>query len=226
MAKLQDMGEGVWVADGPVVAVLGFRYPTRMAVLQTGEGLVLWSPVPDNGALIEAVRGLGPVARIVSPTASHHLGLPDWTAAFPDAPVSSPAGLARKRPGLAVQEIGGWPEDLDHILMPNLIADEWVLFHRPSGSVLIADLIQHFPPGWFTGWRGAIARLDRMVAPRPEVPRKFRLALAARAAHRAASRAALAQMRGWRVRRLILAHGPVIEEGAEGVLEDAFRWAS
>ena len=48
----------------------------------------------------------------------------------------------------------------------NAITTEAVFFHRKSGVALFCDLLQHFPPGWFTGWRAVIAKLDGMTGAR------------------------------------------------------------
>ena len=50
---LEQFGPEIWLADGPiVVAAMGFRYPTRMAVVRLPDGLFVWSPV----ALSEGLR--------------------------------------------------------------------------------------------------------------------------------------------------------------------------
>ena len=55
---------------------------------------------------IAAIRALGPVAAIVAPNLYHHLHLRDAIAAFPDARVFVPEGLAEK--------IGAIPARADH----------------------------------------------------------------------------------------------------------------
>ena len=54
------------------------------------------------------------------------------------------------------------------------ITTEVVFFHHKSRVTLFTDLIQQFPPDWFSGWRAIMARLDLMVSPEPSVPRKSR----------------------------------------------------
>jgi hypothetical protein len=77
-----------------------------------------------------------------------------------------------------------------------------VFFHRQSRTVLFTDLIQHFGPAWFTGWRAVVAKLDLMVAPEPQVPRKFRTAFV----NRRAARAALTRILAWPAKRVLMAH--------------------
>ncbi len=43
---LQPFGEEIWLADGSIAMVAGFRYPTRMAVIRLADGgLFVWSPI-------------------------------------------------------------------------------------------------------------------------------------------------------------------------------------
>ena len=50
---------------------------------------------------------------------------------------------------------------------------------------MFTDLLQQMPQGWYKGWRSLVARLYLMTGPRPQVPRKFRLAFTGRAQARA-----------------------------------------
>lgn len=70
----------------------------------------------------------------------------------------------------------------------NRITTEVVFFHRPTATVLVTDLVQQIPQGWYRGWRAVVARLDLMTAPVPSVPRKFRMATTDKTASRDAVR--------------------------------------
>src|SRR5215468_110302 len=95
---LQPFGEGIWLADGPLTAVAGFRYPTRMTVIRlSGGGLFVWSPVALTAPLRAAVDAIGPVKCLVAPNALHHLFLADWQAAYPGAQLYAPPGLRERR---------------------------------------------------------------------------------------------------------------------------------
>ena len=102
----------------------------------------------------------------------------------------------------------------------NAITTEVVFFHRRSGSVLFTDLIQQFRPGWFTGWRALVARLDLVVATEASVPRKFRAAFF----DRKAARTAVRRILGWPPSKVLMAHGAPIEDDARAFVARAFRW--
>ncbi|HEY2049566.1 MAG TPA: DUF4336 domain-containing protein [Caulobacteraceae bacterium] len=225
---LQPIGTDIWLTDGSHVEVAGFRYPTRMAVIRlTGGGLFIWSPVSLSETLRRQLEGLGEVRFLVAPNSLHHLFLAEWRQAYPQARLYGAPGLQQRRKDIDFDaELGDaapaeWTEDLDQVRVPgNRITTEVVFFHRSSGVVLFTDLIQHFPRGWFRGWRSVVARLDLMTEPEPSVPRKFRIAFFDRRAAREALRRVLA----WPSSKVVMAHGQPVESDGQAFIARAFRW--
>lgn len=225
---LQPFDADIWLAQGPTTSTAGFRYPTRMAVIRLSDGgLFVWSPVALNDGLRAEVDALGDVRFLIAPNSLHHLFLDSWKRVYPTAKLVAPPGLRAKRKDIPFDgDLGDapppeWSADIDQVLLAgNLITTECVFFHRKSGTVLFTDLIQHFSPSWFTGWRAIVARLDLMAAPRPEVPRKFRFAFT----NRRAARAALARILAWPTKKVVMAHAEPIEEGGQAFIARAFRW--
>ena len=226
---LTEFGPGLWIADGPTItAAAGFHYPTRMAVIRlSGGGLFIWSPTALTEALRAEVDALGEVRFLIAPNSLHHVFLGDWQHAYPDARVYAPPGLREKRGDIRFDgdlgdtPVADWADDLDQVVMRgNRITTEIVFFHRQSRTVLFTDLIQHFRPGWFKGWRALVARLDLMVAAEPSVPRKFRAAFT----DRRAARAAILRVLAWPSEKVLMAHGEPITEGGQAFIRRAFRW--
>ncbi|MGE3305939.1 MAG: DUF4336 domain-containing protein [Rhizobiaceae bacterium] len=226
---LTAFGTEIWIADGPqVVAAIGFPYPTRMAVVRLNGGdLFVWSPTALTPELRAEVDALGRVAYLVAPNTLHDTFIADWKRAYPAAVVHAAPGLAAKRTDIAFDaELGetpapGWAGEIEQVVFGgNAITTEIVFFHRASGTVLFTDLLQQFPPGWFSGWRAFIARWDLMVSPRPAVPRKFRIAFR----KKALARAAIGKVLAWPAQKVIMAHGAPVTEGGRDAIADAFRW--
>ena len=225
---LQPFGEEIWLADGSITMVAGFHYPTRMVVIRLpGGALFVWSPVQISDDLRAAVDALGEVRHLIAPNSLHHLFLTDWRRAYPAAKLHATLGLRQKRKDLDFDSdledapAAAWAGEIDQVLVRgNLITTEVVFFHRRSGTAIFTDLIQHFGPGWFTGWRAVVARLDLMTAAEPQVPRKFRNAFV----DRRAARAALEKILAWPARRVLMAHAPPVETDGQAFIGRAFRW--
>jgi hypothetical protein len=225
---LKHFGHELWIADGAQIAIAGFHYPTRMAVMKLSGGqLFVWSPTTLTEALRAEVDALGDVRHIVAPNSLHHLFLPEWKSAYPAARVYAPPGLREKRKDIVFDaDLGNapnsdWAGQIDQVLIAgNLITTEVVFFHVRSGTVLFTDLIQQFPAGSFSGWRAVVAKLDLMVGPEPSVPRKFRLAFI----NRRAARDSLERIFAWPAEKVLMAHGTPVETDARGFLRRAFGW--
>ena len=226
---LINIGPEIWLADGPrVTAALGFCYPTRMAILcLPGRRLFIWSPVALTDATRVALAGLGTVSHVIAPNSLHDSFLSEWHTAYPEAAFHAAPNLSAARPDIAFNtELTalpdpGWQGHIEQVVVPgNVITTEVVFFHRASGTILFTDLLQHLPGGWFTGWRGLVAKLDFLTQSEPAVPRKFRLAFR----DRRAARVAIAQVLNWPVRQVVMAHGEPVTRDAAGYLRRAFAW--
>jgi hypothetical protein len=225
---LKEFGHEIWTADGPDVAVLGFHYPTRMAIIRLSDGgLFISSPIRLSNSLRAEVEAVGQVRHMIAPNSLHHLFLPEWKRAYPEAKVYAPPGLRRKRQDIAFDaDLGSapspdWVKEIDQVLMHgNIITTEVVFFHVKSGTVLFTDLIQQLPINLIPGWRAVIAKLDLMVEREPSVPRKFRYAFT----NRRAARESLAHVLAWPAEKVLMAHGTPVEKDARAYLRRAFGW--
>ncbi len=227
---LTPFGTDIWYSDGPaVVGAAGFRFPTRMAVIRLPDngGLWIWSPVQLTDNLRAAVDQLGVVRHVVAPNHLHRTFLADWASAFPDARIYGAPGLTADVAGTAIhstiqdEPIQAWGEAIDHVVVRgNRITTEVVFFHLATSTVLITDLVQQIPQGWFGGWRAVVAKLDLMTAPTPSVPRKFRLATT----DKPAARNTIKRILEWPAEQLIIAHGAPVARDGQSVLRNAFSW--
>jgi hypothetical protein len=229
VALLLELGPGIWVCDGPTVPfALGFPYPTRMVVVRLRNGgLFVWSPILLTPRLRRDVDALGPVRHIVSPNMLHHLFLGDWASAYPTARLYASPGLRRRRKDLRFNADlrdtpePDWAGDVDQVIVRGSFAmTEVVFFHRPSGTALFADLIENLPRNWFKGWRGLLARMDGIVAPRPGAPREWRASFF----DRRAARVGLGRILAWPIQRVVIAHGECAETDGAAFVRTAFSW--
>jgi hypothetical protein len=230
MSSLVPFGPDIWVAEGPVVSFYGFPYPTRTVVIRLSGGkLFVWSPIaltPDFKASVEA---LGEPTHLVSPNSIHHLFLGDWKRVYPAARLYASPNLAKKRRDLTFDATLGdtpepeWAAEIDQVEMAgSFFLTEIVFFHRASRTAILADLIENFPRGWFTGWRGWLARLDGITEADPGAPREWRASFW----NRRRARATLTRILAWHPEQAIMAHGRLVRNDATAFIRKAFRWLS
>lgn len=158
MPSLTNVADGVWCATAPV-RFLGLRLTANMTVLRlAGDALLVHSPVALSPELQAEVDALGRVAHLYSPNTFHHLRLGDWAAVYPRAKVHAPPGLVKKRPDVRITRLhGSQPEPdfhglVDERRIEGFLLEEAVLFHRPSGTLVVADLVHNVgrPSHWWT----------------------------------------------------------------------------
>ncbi|MCB9664494.1 MAG: DUF4336 domain-containing protein [Alphaproteobacteria bacterium] len=225
---LVAVAPGVWVAQVPLV-FHGLRLGARMTVLDTGAGLVVCSPVPADPALVDAVQALGPVRWIVAPNPLHHLFVDAWHAAVPEAELWAAPGLAERRPDLPWTgtleraEDAPWDRPVVDVVVfrGGRMMVEVGLMHHPSGTLVLADLVQNLgqDPARFS-WVQRFGLAVLGMAQRPSPPPEYKLTVDDPATLRRAIDGVLA----WEVERIVIAHGPVVHAQAEVVLADAFAF--
>ena len=229
MSLLTEFGEDIWLADGPAITAMGgFHYPTRMTLLRLAkDGLVILSPVALNARLKVAVDQLGPVRHLIAPNSLHHVHLPAWKAAYPEATLYAAPGVQQKHPDLAIDHAldgnapTAWADEIEYQLVHgNAITSEAVFYHRKNRTVIFTDLLQQLPEDWFSGWRATVAQLDLMTEAAPTVPRKFRLAFT----DRQAARNSISSILAWPADKVLMAHGTPVTEAGQAFLKQAFRW--
>ncbi len=215
----------LWVKESPL-RFLGFEVGSRMTVVRLSDGsLFIHSPVKlDDGTRAE-LDALGAVRFVVSPNKLHHLFMGDYAVAYPEARLFASPGLARRRRDLEFHgELtdvpdDAWAADLDQtIFRGHPWLQEVVFFHRRSGTLLVADILQNFHAESPFLTR-LYARVDGLYE-RPGFPRDFRFTLT----DRSAARRSVERILGWQFQRIVLAHGRVVHAEGKGALEQAFGW--
>jgi hypothetical protein len=98
--------------------------------------------------------------------------------------------------------------------------EEVVFLHGPSRTLIVGDLTENHDPCSLGPVQRAIARANAMLWPRGATPRNFRLTFW----RRAEARRALREILAWQPRRVVVMHGPCIEENAGEFLRRAFAW--
>ena len=223
---LQSLDDGLWSLDDILRLPGGAKMPTRMTVARLGDS-TLWvhSPNRADTETLEAVAALGTVAHVVAPSTLHHMFVAPWQKRFPDARCWATPGLRHKRPDIA------WTDDLDNRAdaswqgtIDAVAIDgapsfaENAFFHRPSRSLLVADLLFDLvrPDGFMSNVVFSMMGVNGRLAQ----SRAWRMAVR----DRAAAAHSAARVMEWDFARLVPCHGDVVETDAKDRVREALRW--
>jgi hypothetical protein len=193
----------------------------------TDGGLVVQSPTKLDVASQEAFQRLGPIAAIIAPSWWHDLYLREYLSAYPDARLYGAPTLVKWNPSLHLTELldgaapSLWAHELDqvHVQGIGLFLDEIVFYHRPSRSLIVADLLFNLSEkdAWITRTMGSLVigrfpgcRFARLY--RPAVTNRRRM------------RTAVERILDWDFDQIIVGHGAVVETNGKEVFRSAFRW--
>jgi hypothetical protein len=220
------VADGLWVTERPFRALPFLEIGTRMSVVRAPDGgLVLHSPVEADAPTRAAVEALGSVRAVVCPNNVHHLFAGGWKAAYPDARLLGPPGLAAKRRDLAFDGVLGDAPDTSlggalesHLVrgIPHL--NEVAFFHAQSRTLLLTDLAFHPTAASSPGLRRWtwLTRVRDGFGPNGVVRILIR--------DRSALRASLDRVLAWDFDRVTLTHGELLETDGREAFRRAWAW--
>jgi hypothetical protein len=221
---LEPIDDGLW-AEARCLRFAGVETGTRMTIVRLQDGgLFIHSPVSLTTGTREAVDALGSVKAVVAPSRFHHLYVGEWIQAYPAAVVCACPGLARKRPDLSWHRVLGdepeaeWRGEIEQVFFAaRSLENEVVFFHRPSRTLICADLVFNLAnhPSRLTR---LVARLIGNRAPGATLLERVLIR------DRPAARGQVDRMLAWNADRIVLAHGDIIETGGHEVLRRAYAW--
>lgn len=234
---LKPVDDGIWIVDGPIVKMAMYGtaipFPTRMTLVRLGNG-DLWchSPIELNATLKSDIDRLGVVRHLVSPNKIHYAHIAGWAEAYPRATAWASPGVRERAEQQHIQvkfdaDLGdrapdAWSDEIEQLVFRgSRFMDEVVFFHRPSSTLILADLIENFEPQRVSRAFRWLLRL--MGAADPDGKAPFDLRLTFWGQHRQAHRC-FRQMMDWQPEKIILAHGRWYRNNGVAELERAFRW--
>lgn len=225
MNLLRPLSDGFWVHAVPYRA-MGMPLGRQLVVVRLPDGgLWIHSPVPMTPELRRELTALGPVRHVVGPNLWHDECLREFQAEHPDALFHAAPGLAEQkrdvRFGAELSDIPhpDWAGVLEQHLVRGMPAmNEIVFHHRPSRSLILADLAFNLGPEgprWFAWMMRAYGAWGRFGPTRLE---KLMMR------DRAAVRASLDRILEWDFQRVIVGHGRNIEMDAKQRFREAFAF--
>ncbi|WP_311274494.1 DUF4336 domain-containing protein [Methylobacterium sp. WCS2018Hpa-22] len=229
---LKQVADGVWIVDAAPIPAGGIPLPIRMTVLRLAGGeLLLHSPIPYNPSLQRGLEELGRIGHLVAPSVGHWMFLRDWQAACPNAITWAVPGLEDRgqvrRSGVRIDaELGNrpprlWADEIDQVLVAGPVFKEVCLFHRPSGTLLLTDLIINLRADDLSAVPRSLARMLGIVSPDGKAPLYLRLLLRA---NRSEVARAAERLVGFEPERVIFTHGEWFDRDAAAKLRRSLSW--
>ncbi len=227
---LKPLADGIWVVDsGPLHGIA----PLRMTVIKlTDGGLLLHSPTSSTPQLRAELDRLGPVRALLAPNLAHWMHVTEWQRTYPTAETWAAPGLRGRK---QVREAGlrvdheltsaappQWADVLDLVPVPGALGFvEIAVFHRPSRTLVLTDLVQNFEPTRLPALLRPLARLAGNTAPNGRAPAYLRAII--RAGGRPAQDAA-AHLVQLHPERVVFSHGRMFETNAADALARSLEW--
>jgi len=212
-----EIAPGVHTTDRSL-RFLGLEVGTRMTVLQLSGGLLIHSPVDIPP---ESLTDLGDPRWVLAPNKLHHLFVGPWSEAGLDTWACR--GLPEKRPDVrftGVVETGTHPfgPDVEVVALSCFsFSNEVVLFHKPSKTLLVTDLLFNLSPA--APWPTRAAMWCACAYPGCSSSLLERVGM-----NRALARQELGAILEFDFERIILSHGDVVQSEARQAFAHAYRW--
>lgn len=198
----------------------GCRMGRVVTVIRLASGkLVIHSTAAFAPEAVAEIRMQGEPGWLVEATNFHDTMAKAGRAAFPNIPYLVPPGFKNAASLNSMPLTSAPPEwegELDVIAiggMPKI--REHAFYHRPSKTLIIADLFFNLPPesgAWTLGFMRVMAGIRRY----PGMSRLFRLCIKDRAAFTASMR----EIAGLDFEQIVVAHGDPVRERAKATFID------
>ena len=220
----RELCDGVWVLDRRLLHFGAVLLPSRTTLVRLADGsFVVVSPPPIDRVTVDAINAIGSVRYAVAPNSFHYVFAADFASHYRSAPLLVAPGLLARAPDLDATELeqqapAAWTGALDYtVLGPVRGLSEVLLFHSPTGTLILTDLafnMTRYP-----------RRRDRLAWRASGIPAGFGPGRTSRSLllrDRQLARRCLARALEWPIQRIVVAHGEVVDRDAAGRLRSAF----
>lgn len=221
-------GPDMWLVDSEI----GPGVPVRMTAVRLEDGsMLLHSPTRFSSGLRQALEAIGPIRHLVAPNSAHWMFAKAWQDAVADARLYAAPGLRERGPvqraGLRIDEVltdvppAAWGGAFEQVVVPGGVGfREVAMFHVPSRTVLMTDLVQNFEPRKLPWLLRPLAWLLGNTSPASRAPAHLRAVVGGATGAAAAARRVVA----WRPERILVTHGAPIVTDATERLRRSLSW--
>ena len=229
----KSIAEGVWIVDAtPIRAMNVMVVPLRMTIFKlSGGDLLLYSPTLYRETLRTAIETLGPIKHLVAPSTGHWMFIQEWQRKCPEAKTWAVPELAARKAVrdadlrfdalLGPQPPQEWAGQIEHVIFRGPGYGELDMFHKASGTLVVADTMLEVHAKSLPPLSRAMALAAGICTPTGRAPAQLRALLSLnRKANTEAARKAVALA----PRRIVVAHGDIIDTDAPRHLARSLDW--
>lgn len=223
--NLKPLAPDLWLITYPL-KTMGVDLGRNVTLVRLPSGkLIIHSTAPFSVADIAAISALGEPAWLVDTLLRHDTFAAEGRAAFPEASYLAPAGFSAELPfetGPLDPPPPEWQGEVEVLAIDGAPTfGEVAMFHRASRTLIVADLLIHFPAasGFLENVLLTLACVGGKHA--PGMTRPFKQAIEDPGAYAASIR----QLLAWDFDRVIVGHGTPIATGGKEQLRAAIRAA-
>lgn len=191
--------------------------------LRSGE-LVIHSTGPFTQEDVGAISALGKPGWLMDVMLRHDTFSKRGREAFPGLPFLAPAGFSQLV-GFPTEPLVpppvAWGNELEVLRLEGVPSmEEHAVFHRPSRTLIVADLLFNFGSN-VSAWTRFLVLCAVGTKHHPGMPRPFRMAVKDKAAFERSVRALMQ----WDFDRIIVGHGEIVGTGGKRQLGEALKRA-
>ncbi len=229
----KPIADGVFMVDSLPSGLLGAILPVRMTVIRLPDGdLLLHSPTRFSYDLKQKLEAIGRIRHLVAPNVAHWTFLKAWQDACPDVTTWAAPGLRErsqvKRSGVRLDHDLGrdtpadWGDAIQLISVPGGLGfREIALFHRPTRTLVLTDLVLNLQAHKLPAALRPLARLFGVTAPDGMPPPYLRAAIKLQ---RKDAAYAASELLALQPERVVFAHGSWFAHDATAALRRSLRW--
>ena len=221
---MKELAQNLWVMPYPL-RLLGADLGRVVTIVRLHSGeLVIHSTGPFTAEDVAAIQHLGKPSWLLEAMLWHDTFARQGHETFPNIPFLAPEGFS-ELVGFPTEPLipapAAWANELE-ILRLEGIPRFWehVVFHRPSGTLIVGDLLFNFGPET-SPWTRFLVLCAVGSKHHPGMSRPFRMVIRDKAAFQ---RSMEAVMR-WEFDRVIVGHGEIIQSDGKPQLSDALKAA-
>jgi hypothetical protein len=219
---MKTLAENLWVLPYPLrLAGANFWRTVTIVRLRSGE-LVIHSTGPFTPEDVATISGLGKPGWLLEGMLQHDTFSKKGRETFPQIPFLAPDGFSKvvgfpTEPLIPAPE--AWGNELEVIRLEGMPSmQEHAVFHEPSRTLIVADLLFNFSSD-VSAWTRFLLLCAIGSRYHPGMSRRFRLAIK----DKAAFQESLQRLAGWDFDRIIVGHGETIETDGKRRLASALK---